>query len=262
MISGIGATRASAASEIQIRRFAAEPAADMMLYCFPFAGGSASFYHPWTSLMPDGVVVRALHLPGRPESMDSPSFTSLPAMAGAAAAAISSDAGDTPFVLFGHSMGALVAFETTCELERSRRRMPRLLAVSGSSAPHVRSETPALHLLPDGEFTAAVGRLGGMPQQIVANTEIMELVLPALRSDFQMLHRYRFLQRPLLETPVSVFGGTEDPAAPQAALGAWAELTRAAAKVSTYPGGHFFLSAHMAEMLVELQADPAWPGRR
>lgn len=242
-------------ARVSIQEFEPRPEAELKLYCLPHAGGNCTSYHPWLRRLPPHVALRGVQLPGRPHLMDVPSFTSLTDLARATATALLKDAGSVPFALFGHSMGGLAAYETSIELVRRGGHVPRLLAVSGMAAPHRRRPTPPLHLLPEAELIARVRKLGGIPDEILDIPELLELTLPPLRADFAMMHHHTHKDRAHLPTPMSVFGGAEDPGADAAHLAAWAELTRGACSVRTFPGGHFYLHERTDALLAALLED-------
>ncbi|MFJ5224054.1 thioesterase II family protein [Streptomyces sp. NPDC088400] len=242
-------------ARVSIQEFEPRPKAELKLYCLPHAGGSCTSYHPWLRRLPARVALRGVQLPGRPHLMDVPSFTSLTDLARATATAVLKDAGGVPFALFGHSMGGLAAYETTVELVQRGDHVPRLLALSAVAAPHRRRPTPPLHLLPEAELIARVRKLGGIPDEILDVPELLELTIPLLRADFAMMHRHTHKSRGHLPTPLSVFGGTEDPGADAAQLADWAKLTRGACSVRTFPGGHFYLNERTDAVLAALLED-------
>jgi len=242
-------------ARVGIQQFALRPEAGLKLYCFPHAGGSCTSYHPWLRRLPARVALRGIQLPGRLHLVNVPSFTSLNDLARAVATAILEDADGVPFALFGHSMGGLAAYETAAELVRRGGHVPRLLAVSGAAPPHQRRPAPPLHLLPEAQLVAWIRKLGGVPEEILSIPELLELTLPPLRADFAMMDRHTHAGRGQLPTPVSVFGGAEDPWVDTAQLAAWEELTRGACSVRTFPGGHFYLHEHVDALLTALLDD-------
>ncbi|GAQ70613.1 thioesterase II family protein [Streptomyces turgidiscabies] len=234
---------------LQLRTFGSIRDPETLLYCFPYAGGSATYYHPWTALVPQTVGLRAIQLPARQDMLDIPPFRQMSDLAAAAARLVAEDVQGRRYLFLGHSMGAALAFETARQLRRDGRKLPELIALSGHGAPHRERRLPSLEGLDDAELLAVVGRLGGIPPQIAASAQLRPLIAPAIRADFALLSNYRCATEPPLDCAAAVFGGTADAAVPTEALHAWAEHFTGAVTVDQFPGGHFYLSKWASRVL-------------
>ena len=158
--------------------------------------------------------------------------------------------GDADFALFGHSMGALIAFEIARAFRRTGRPEPAGLFVSGCAAPPLFSVEPKIHHLPDEQFIERLRRLSATPTEVLENREMMELVLPALRADFTLCETYEYEPSDdPLTCPIVAFAGASDEEVSTAGVEAWASETRGPFRSHTYPGGHFFLLHHWPEIL-------------
>jgi medium-chain acyl-[acyl-carrier-protein] hydrolase len=164
---------------------------------------------------------------------------------------------DIPYVVFGHSMGALLAFEWVRRLQRERHPMPACVFLSGRGAPDVQSRVSLLHPLPDHEFVAELTRLyNGIPEEFLQNTEIMDIFLPILRADIAVVESYRFREDEPLDCPITVFAGRQDASVNWDQLLAWKRQTRRRFAMQLLPGGHFYphppllqaISATLAEL--------------
>lgn len=227
----------------------------LRLFCFPYAGGAASVYRSWAEAFPPEVDVCPIQLPGRGSRFREAPFQRVSDLVKAAAEALRPHL-DLPFALFGHSMGALVAFELARELRRRGWPAPVLLAVSGHEAPQRPDPDPPLGHLPDAEFLEEVrARYDGIPAEVLAEEELLQLLLPVLRADILVLETYAYDEEPPLECAVSCFGGAEDRHACSEDLEAWCDQTRGPFRLRTFPGGHFFLESAREALLGALRED-------
>jgi medium-chain acyl-[acyl-carrier-protein] hydrolase len=224
-----------------ILRFDPKPQADLRLFCFPYAGVGASCYRAWPALLPPEFELCAVQPPGREGRLREPPFRSIPELVEAAAAGLEPYF-DRPFAFFGHSMGALVAFEVARLLRRGGRTGPCWLFASGRRGPRVPDREPPLQHLPDAEFVAEIQRrYGGIPDQVLQHRELLELLLPGLRADVAALDTYVYRPGEPLDCPVTAFGGMADKMTLAEDLDAWRAETRGAFELEMFPGGHFFI---------------------
>jgi medium-chain acyl-[acyl-carrier-protein] hydrolase len=224
------------------------PVSGLRLICLPPAGGGASRYREWPTYLPDHVEVLPVQLPGRENRFHEPAIDSMELLVGRLVEEVSSHL-DRPFAFFGHSMGALLAFELIKRL-RPMRLEPVHFFVSGCRAPHLpRSRSPDRHVLPDREFMAAVQALNGIPPELLENPEFTDLVLPTLRSDFTLVETYVFRPERALDCAISAFGGLRDNEVIRDELEAWSCHTTGSFKVHMLPGDHFFVDSARASLL-------------
>jgi medium-chain acyl-[acyl-carrier-protein] hydrolase len=203
--------------------------------------------------------MRAVQLPGREQRLIDPPFTRLQPLVEELERVLEPYL-DVPYALFGHSLGAFIVFELARALRRHHTPQPSYLFVAGSRAPQLPSKLPPIHALPDPEFLNGLRRYEGTPEEALQHAELMELLLPTLRADFSLTETYHYLPEPLLQTPISVFGGLEDPVVETEELSAWREQTCGQFKLRLLPGDHFFVQSAREELLraivEDLQAGP------
>ena len=221
--------------------------ARMRLFCFPYAGGGASAFRTWQEAVPEGVEVCPVYLPGRERRFREPARTRMEPLADELLESLRPHL-DAPFALFGHSMGAAIAFEVARRLDREGMA-PAHLFVSARRAPQRPPEGEPIHALPEDEFVRRVGELDGTPDEVLRDREMMELVLPILRADFILSETYRYREGPPLGMPITALGGSADAHVSRDDLLGWGEQTRGSFRHLRFAGGHFFLQTHRAELL-------------
>ena len=225
----------------------------LRLFCFPYAGGSASAFARWPDLLPATVDVRPVQLPGRWNRMRETPLTRFED-ALRVLAQVLPPFFDRPFAFFGHSMGALLAFEMARYLQREGLPQPLHLFVSGRRAPHM----PDTDLLPAGlndqEFNERLRELNGTPNEVLQNPELMSLLLPSIRADFDVCRSHEYVPGPPLACPLTVFGGIDDIESAEDRLEAWDMHTTGPRMLFKFPGDHFYLHSAEASLLRVLGA--------
>lgn len=224
------------------------------LLCFPHGGGIAEAFYAWSAALPRDIEVCALQLPGRGRRVLEASVVGIEQIVGPLWEAFQPLRG-TPFAFFGHSLGALLAFEFARRLQ-THDLSPVHLFASGAAAPQLPDRDPPIHQLPDGEFIAEVRRrYAAMPDEILRSDELMKIVLPALRADFTIAETYRCADGPPLECPITAFGGDRDDSVAFYELAAWRSRTSGAFEMRMFPGGHFFVDSARASVLKHVAED-------
>ncbi|MEU6852924.1 alpha/beta fold hydrolase [Actinacidiphila alni] len=229
------------------------PARRIQLLCLPHAGGSAVMYHAWRARLADVAEVRPVDLPGHGSRRREPPAQDIGALARALAAELAPGI-EGPYALYGHSFGAVVAFELAHRLSELTGP-PVALIVSGRNSPRTPHTLPPLYDAPAAELLRGLRTLDGSLPAIEDSPELLDLFLPPLRADLRMTETYRRPARlPLLSCPVHVFAGDLDPIVDEAGLAAWAAETTGPCRVGTLRGGHMVtgsteLSAAIADVL-------------
>lgn len=215
--------------------------AQVLLYCFAFAGGSATAYLPWQRSLPSGVGLRAIQLPGRGLRFNEPPSTDFDGIAATLADVVRQDACETPFAFFGHSLGALFAFEVARHLDAAGTVLPGTLFVSGRSGPRYPRMESGLHKLDDDGLIEALRQYNGTPEEILNDRAYMRMLLPAIRADFAMAANYEYRSARPLDVPLTVLAGNEDRHAPEDRALLWQQETRQPIQLHVLPGDHFFI---------------------
>lgn len=225
------------------------------LFCFPYACGSVQIFRSWISALPEFVELVAMQLPGRGSRLTEACFVQIGPAADQAADAIA-QLGEPNVMLFGHSMGALLAYEVTRRLEERYALIPQCLLVSGYKSPTTMRTGHKYHLCDDTEFIAKIRELGATPDAILNDPEAMEFLLPAFRSDFAMAENYPFGPvKQHLRTEIIAFAGDQDSEASLDQVAAWRETTTAPFEMRAFAGGHFFIHDNEPEFLAALSQE-------
>nr|AKA59488.1 thioesterase [uncultured bacterium AZ_379] len=220
----------------------------MRLICFPHAGGSALNYRSWHPHLPDWIELCPIQLPGRGRRVGEPLFTEFVDLLPILAEALRPLLGEA-FVLFGHSLGALLAFELARLSAERGWPEPAAVFVSGRIAPHLRREEPLRSMLPHAEFLHEIRRLNGTPEDVLEHPELLALISSILRADFRLCETYRYIDGPRLNCALTALGGTADPNVPEDELAAWRRHTAGPFLLRTFPGDHFFVQSAEASLL-------------
>ncbi|HEX8052740.1 MAG TPA: alpha/beta fold hydrolase [Thermoleophilaceae bacterium] len=225
-----------------------QPDPPMRLICLPFAGGMAQSFHPWAGPLSTVAELCAVALPGRGTRVQEPSIDRIDRLTTFVSAAVRGLL-DRPYALFGHSMGALLAYELARELDRAGAPAPLRLFVSGFRAPHLPARGDPLHVLPDDELTARLDEFGGTPPKVMESNAFMGLFLPPTRADLAACETYEHVPGPALATPITAFGGRADRLVSEDELRAWEQHTSGAFMLRLFEGGHFYLRDREAEFV-------------
>ncbi len=226
------------------------PDASVRLVCFPHAGGSATFFRSWGRQVTLGVEVLAVQYPGRLDRLREPCIEDVHELADAVASALGCRL-DRPVALLGHSLGAVVAYETANRLAAGGIAL-RALFVSSHPAPG-RGRAPSPQCLSDGPLLADLRRLGATPAGVMDQPELTDVVLPSLRSDYRAAGRYRPRPVPPLTCPVIALVGDNDPDVSVEEMRPWAQVTDGPFFLHQLPGDHFYLMPRLDQVVDEVE---------
>ena len=217
-----------------------------ILLCLPYAGGGAAAYNGWIKKIQDIISVCPVQLPGREERIMEKPYDNMMDLLDDLESAVERIE-DNTYCLWGHSMGAKIAYELERRLEE-KGCIAQYLFVSGSRVPHVPEPNPIYHLS-DTEFKENIGRFEGTPKEILENQELLDFFLPMLRADFTMDEIYYTKEIQKIKCPIIAFGGIEDREADEAAIKEWKEYTCTGFIYKMFSGSHFFVREHEDEIL-------------
>jgi medium-chain acyl-[acyl-carrier-protein] hydrolase len=215
--------------------------AGVRLFCLPYAGGSSTVFRTWPDALVSHAEVALIQMPGRGSRYRETPLNRLTEVVQLLADAMT-DLLDCPYMLLGHSLGGLISFELIRELRRRGLPEPLHLFVCARPAPHLPNERTPVHNASDDILIQEVQRrYGGIPPAILADAEMLQLFLPTLRADLEVLETYRYVPEAPLNCDITVYGGYQDLAVTYTQLAAWSEHTVSRFSHQMFPGNHFFV---------------------
>jgi medium-chain acyl-[acyl-carrier-protein] hydrolase len=219
---------------------APRPGARLRLFCLPYAGGGSGIFRKWPELLEPSIDAVAVQLPGRDARLLEKPNPDIHDVVEQLSEAIVPYL-DRPYAVFGHSLGALLSFELCRRLRSRGCPAPVRLFVSAFHAPQIARRGKTLHRMTDSEFVEELRVLQGTPEAVLRDRELMQILLPIIRADFQMHETYAYQPAPPLACPISAFGGLQDFHVPESDLQGWRDQTAAQFTLKMFPGDHFFL---------------------
>jgi surfactin synthase thioesterase subunit len=231
-----------------------DQAATLRLFCFPYAGGSAAIFRDWVDARPANLEIWAIEYPGRGLRRGETPARTLRPLAQEISGAIRPYL-DRPFAFFGHSMGALVGFEVIRELKITSGPEPVGFFVSGCRGPKVVRTRRLTYDLPAEEFVEELRLLGGTPEEILADGELLRYLMPTLRADFEASETYHYRDGLRISCPVFAYGGMQDIEVAREELAAWQDVCGPLFQLRMFPGDHFFIHTAQSTLLRVLWRD-------
>jgi len=235
-----------------------KPEAESRLFLFPYAGGGPAVFSKWTAEFPSTIEAQIVHYPGRGSRYNEAPITSLAILVENLAQAIQPLL-DKPFAFFGHSLGGTVAFELARHLRQNKLPQPSALFISACAAPQAPGLHPSIHTLPDDEFLNSLKEFGSIPNEILQNTELLDILLPVLRADFELIETYKHVPGETLACPIFAFGGNDDPRVSREQVEGWALQTSESFELKYYEGGHFFINMARDSIIGEMASVASLP---
>jgi medium-chain acyl-[acyl-carrier-protein] hydrolase len=229
-----------------------QTSAPLRLFCFPYAGGGTRSYAPWQAILGEVAEVCMVQLPGRGARLLESCESSFEQLVDTLTRLVALES-DRPLVLFGHSLGAVMAFEVTRTLRARGLQLPLRLIVSACEAPHVRSSSRRYHEFNDSDLISALRDLNGTSTLVLENAEMMRLVLPAIRADFALNADYAYRHEAPLNLPITVFAGEYDNHVKIDGARRWCEQSTQTIELHNLPGGHFFIDTHRSALMSHLR---------
>jgi surfactin synthase thioesterase subunit len=226
----------------------------MRLYCFPYAGGGTNSFQQWQAHCDPTIQVCPLQLPGRGIRFGEAPYDNWSGLIADLGQMLCAQ-GPLPFAFFGHSFGALVAFELTRYCQQHKFTMPQRLIVSGSAAPQNRGVNCDLADLDDEALINTLIAYKGTPPEVLEHRELMELILPTVRADFNLVSAYQYRPNQLLDIPIAVFAGRQDTDIKVEQVNDWRAETCGPVNITWYDGDHFFINSEWTKVVSDVNRE-------
>jgi surfactin synthase thioesterase subunit len=224
------------------------PTSKTLLYCLPFAGGNTLSYREFQTHVHNTIQIKAIELPGRGKRMREPLLTDAKVIVADAFTQIQSEITNQRYAIYGHSMGALLGYLLTKRILSCGQPAPVHLIVSGRRAPSVTDDKPLKHLLSKEAFLTALKDMGGFPLELLAHKELIDFFEPILRTDFRAIETYSYQPTSSFDIPITILHGLNDEEVTYAELLPWQQETQQPIAIKQFPGGHFFIFEHLAQI--------------
>jgi medium-chain acyl-[acyl-carrier-protein] hydrolase len=220
----------------------------LRLFLFPYAGSGPMIFRRWPDVLGSSIEAHFAQLPGRAMRHNEPLEPVIgPVIHGMISAVL--PLLDRPYAFFGHSMGALIAFELCREIRRRGLPPPLRLFASGRCAPQCPDRGPFDVNLGNDEFIEKLRELKGTPAEILDDPDVIRRLLPVLRADFNLCANYDYRDEPALQCPITALGASDDSIVDREGLEAWKRQTKAGFSLRMFSGNHFFV--HSAESEIQ-----------
>lgn len=233
------------------KRYQSSGPAQLRIFCFPYAGGSAQIFSKWINKIPYPIELFALQSPGRGRRFNEKPIDCLTTKVQVLHREILPYV-DLPYLFIGHSNGALLAYELARELQKSGNCNLQHIVLSAKRAPHLPRIREVIYDLPQAQFLARLKDYNFTPDEVLENQELMALFLPMLRADFALSDTHQFNAKQPLQADASLYWGTQDHDVPLADVLAWQELIEGNAQLVEFDDGHFFISSSETQFLQQI----------
>ncbi|MDP7034005.1 MAG: alpha/beta fold hydrolase [Planctomycetota bacterium] len=251
----LGSTQSENLFDTWVFRKSKRPKVSLRLLGIPYAGGGSAVFQDWHDAFDSRIEFGAVLLPGRERRWKEPARKSVRSLANSLATALEPSL-SVPLALYGHSMGALIAFELARELGRRGFSQPVHVFLGARCSPEHKSQDSPIHRLPRDEFVAALTeRYDSIPEEIRNEPEILDVFLPSLRADITLNETYVCDPAPPLFGAITALIGSDDLWTSKATCEKWSLQTAGSFRLLTLPGGHFFLREHPSLLFEEIGRD-------
>ena len=209
------------------------------LFCFHHAGGTAAVFKDWVRNQKN-VAIYSVELPGKATRIRENFRTHYQELVPEIAETIVNELGESSFSLFGHSMGAVLAFKIAYFLETELMRKPTRLIVAGRHAPQEEYKDPYQTYMGDNKLVEELKRVNGTPKEILENEELLNFLLPSIKNDYKLNESFDY-KNEVLSISITAHVSDQDPDANFSQMQKWEKVTNRDFEIKEYSGDHFFI---------------------
>lgn len=222
----------------------------IILFCLPYGGGSAAVFNSWRKFLDKNIEIRPIEIAGRGSRLEEPFYQNSYEAIDDVYKMIEPLIDNSPYALFGHSLGCLLTYELLIRAMDNKLKEPKHVFFSGLNPPHLDERSSDIHLLPDKEFDIIVQKLGGTPEEFFENKELKDIFIPILRNDYRLYenHKYSNIMKKF-NFDISVLNGIDDSSTSLEKVNQWSKYTSQECKIYNFKGGHFFINECQSSVL-------------
>lgn len=221
----------------------------MILFCLPYAGGSEAAYYQWKKYLNEEIELHSVKLKGRGRRIGEKFYDSMEEAVDDIFNSIKELIMTKDYAIYGHSMGSMLAYELYYKIEKEKLKKPKHMFFSGQAAPGIRVKEDNISSLPDDLFMDKIVALGGTPKEVLENKELLQIIMPILRSDFKMIEEYDYKKKDeRISCDITVFNGLQDQYN-EIQIEEWRNTTCGNCEIYNFEGGHFFINQKTKEIL-------------
>lgn len=218
------------------------------LYCIPYAGGIADSYLSWSKFIDDNIQIVPVELSGRGSRFKGPLYKEMDSLIDDVYSRFKNKINDGRYMIYGHSMGALIAYELIRRIQKNGDNKPLHVFFSGSLPPNIKEEITSIYKLEDKEFMKSIFELGGTPHELLEEPELLEIFVPILRADYELLYKYNYSDdKEKIKNPVSILYGKEDTITMNR-IKEWDKCVCDKCEYYEFDGGHFFINTEQKKI--------------
>lgn len=221
----------------------------MILFCLPYAGGSEAAYYSWKKYLDEEIKLHPIKLKGRGRRICEDFYNNIKEAVDDIFYSIKDIIKDEEYAIYGHSMGSVLGYELYYKIVKEKCNIPKHMFFSGQAAPGIKAVTDKISQLPDDLFMNEVVKLGGTPKEVLESKELLDIIIPILRSDFKMLEECTYEKRSEnISCNITVFNGLKDKYTKEQ-IEAWKNTTDGHCEIYNFNGDHFFINNNTEEIL-------------